>query len=426
MSTSQAEVRVGRVGADGDGVGALADGAAVYLPFTLPGELVRPGALARRGEGWFGSAEVVEASVQRVAPACGHFGVCGGCALQHWAMADYLAWKSGLLGAALRRAGFDDVALAPMVATPVGARRRIELALRRNAAVIAIGLHQGRGAEVVDMRECVVLHPVLFGLIAPLRAVLRGLSALRREGSAVVNLLDSGPDLLLRLDGDLNALDRTRLAAFAAAHGLPRVSWSRRDKPSETACLLRPPVVAFAGTAVTPPPGAFLQASRDGEAAILAAVLAGLPEKLAPRARVAELYAGCGTLSFALAGRARVAAFEGDAAAAAALVAAVNAARLAGRITVQCRDLARQPLSAKEFSTYAAVVLDPPHGGAAAQIGQIAAAKVARVIYVSCNPAALARDAAVLRAAGYRLLSATPVDQFLWSARLESVVVFAL
>ena len=340
-------------------------------------------------------------------------------------MPDYLAWKAGLLAAALRRAGFEGVALAPVAATPAGARRRIELALRRDAATIVIGLHQARGSAVVDMQECVVLHPVLFGLIAPLRGVLRGLSALRREGSAVLNLLDSGPDLLLRLDADLDAGDRTRLAAFAAAHGLPRISWSRRDRPSETACLLRPPVVAFAGTAVTPPPGAFLQASREGEAAIMAAVLAGLPEKLAPRARVAELYAGCGTLSFALAGRARVAAFEGDAAAAAALGAAVNAARLAGRVTVQCRDLARQPLSAKELSAFAAVVLDPPHGGAAAQIGLIAAAKVARVIYVSCNPGTLARDAAVLRGAGYRLLSANPVDQFLWSARLESVAVFA-
>jgi 23S rRNA (uracil1939-C5)-methyltransferase len=386
---------------------------------------VRAEDFAKRGEGWAVTAEILAPSPERVTPPCPHFGQCGGCALQHWAEPGYIAWKAGLLAAALRRGGYNDAELAPVVQTPPAARRRIDLAIRRNAAIITIGLHQARGAGVVDMRECTVLHPTLFALIEPLRQVLRGLSALRREGSAVLNLLESGPDLLLRLDGDLNATDRTRLAAFADAHGLPRISWSRRDNATETACLLRPPVVNFAGVPVTLPPGAFLQASREGEDAIVAAVLAGLPAKLAPRARVAELYAGCGTLSFALAQRARVAAFEGDGAAAAALTSAVNVAKLAGRIEVQRRDLTRQPLSAKELAAFAAVVLDPPHAGAAVQTGLIAASKVARVVYVSCNPTALARDAKMLNQAGYRLISATPVDQFLWSARLESVAVFA-
>ncbi|MBU6499198.1 MAG: RsmD family RNA methyltransferase, partial [Rhodospirillales bacterium] len=142
-------------------------------------------------------------------------------------------------------------------------------------------------------------------------------------------------------------------------------------------------------------------------------------------AAIGELYAGSGTLSFALAAHARVIAYEGDATACAALRAGVNAARLAGRITAHQRDLTRQPLTAKELAPFAAVVLDPPHAGAAAQLPTLAASGVRRIIYVSCNPAALARDGAVLRGAGYRLLAASPIDQFLWSARLESVCVFA-
>ena len=285
-----------------------------------------------------------------------------------------------------------------------------------------LGLHTGRDAAIVDMKTCNVLHPDLFALLAPLRRVLRACTALKRDGSAVLNLLDEGADLLLRLDGAPDAGDRTRLAAFATEHGLPRISWQRGTNATETACLLRPPVVSFAGRAVTPPPGAFLQASRDSEAAIVAAVCNGLGTKLPARARIAELYAGCGTLSFPLAGRARVDAFEGDAAAAASLTAAVNQAQLAGRITVARRDLARQPLSAKDLAPYFAMVLDPPFAGAATPIALIAAARVPRVIYVSCNPVALARDAAMLKQAGYTLLSATPIDQFLWSARLESGV----
>ena len=201
---------------------------------------------------------------------------------------------------------------------------------------------------------------------------------------------------------------------------------ARGDAAPETLCLLRPPVAVLSGVPVRPPPGAFLQASREGEAAIVAAVLAGLPDKLPARARVAELYAGCGTLSFALAARVRVAAYEGDADLVAALRAAVNAQVLAARISVEQRDLTRRPVTATELAGCVAVVLDPPFGGAAVQIAQVAAARPKRVVYVSCNPVALARDAAILRGAGYAVVTATPIDQFLWSARLESVVVFSI
>jgi 23S rRNA (uracil1939-C5)-methyltransferase len=379
----------------------------------------------KRGEGFAAELDgVVDASPQRVDPPCPHAGTCGGCTLQHWRMDAYLAWKAGLLEAALRRAGYTPT-LVPMVATAPRTRRRIDLAARRTGGTLQLGLHAPRSRDIVDVQDCHVLHPTLLALLPALRRTLLSLTAVRREADIVCNLLDSGPDLLLRTDAEPTAPDRVRLADFARAHGIRRIAWARGTGTPETAVLTEAPYVRFAEIAVTPPPGAFLQASADGERAIVAAVLAGLPDKLAARARIADLYAGCGTLSFALAARARVAAYEGDAAALGALRSAVNAAQLAGRIGTQQRDLARQPLTAKELSGFAAVVLDPPHAGAAAQVAQLAASNVPRVIYVSCNPAGLARDAAVLRGAGYALLSARPIDQFLWSARLESVCVFS-
>lgn len=391
----------------------------------LPGERVRAGVTVKRGDGFAGEVDaVLSASPERVAPPCAHAAECGGCALQHWRLDAYLGWKSALLEAALRRAGYT-TQIAPIVATPPRTRRRIDLAARREGSVLRLGLHAPRSRDIVDLHDCHVLHPTLAALLPPLRRTLLTLTALRREADIVCNLLDTGPDLLLRTDAEPTAPDRARLATFAAGHGIRRIMWARGDGPPETAVLTAPPTIRFAGSDVTPPPGAFLQASAEGERAIVAAVLAGLPEKLAPRARIADLYAGCGTLTFALAARARVAAYEGDAAALGALRAAVNAAQLAGRIEPVPRDLVRQPLSAKELAAFAAVVLDPPHAGAAVQIAQIAASNIARVIYVSCNPAALSRDASVLRGAGYALVAATPIDQFLWSARLESVCVFA-
>jgi 23S rRNA (uracil1939-C5)-methyltransferase len=222
----------------------------------------------------------------------------------------------------------------------------------------------------------------------------------------------------------LSVVDRTRLAAFAHEHGMPRVMWAHNTGIPETAALLRPPITDFSGTKVTSPPGGFMQASKPGEAAIIAAVLAGLPAKPTAKSRVLELYAGSGTLTFAILTKMRVHAVEGDAPACAALQAAANASGKTGRLTIEQRDLQRRPLSAKEIDAFQVVVLDPPHGGAETQTAQIAASKIKRVIYVSCNPGALARDALMLKQAGFKLESCVPVDQFLWSARLESVCVF--
>jgi 23S rRNA (uracil1939-C5)-methyltransferase len=418
-----ATIRIDRIGAEGDGIGHLADRDAreVFVPRTLPGELVLARLAGKRGE----AEAITDPSAERVDPPCPHFGACGGCALQHWRRDAYRDWKSAQVAAALRRAGFADVPMRPIHPAEPGQRRRLDLAIRRQGAAVVVGLHQLRSAAIVDLDLCPVAHPALQALIAPLRRLFAHTSMLRREGSAMINLLDSGPDLLMRTDAEPGATDRAALARFAAAHGVPRISWARASGEPEPVCQLRPASTAFGGIPVSPSPGAFLQATAEGEHAIREAVLTGLPDRIAPRATIVELYAGSGTLTFPLAQRARVLAVEGDAAAHDALRDAAARAGLTGRIRALHRDLARQPLSAKEFAGAAAIVLDPPHAGAAAQMPAIAAARAERVIYVSCNPAALARDARVLRDGGYTLVAATPVDQFLWSARIEAVCVFA-
>lgn len=420
-----ARVIIDRVGSEGDGVARLEDGTPLYLPLTLPGETVTARPLQTRGDGWHAVADIIaDPSDARVEPPCRHFGRCGGCVLQHWRDREYRTWKTGMLSYALKQAGFTPPDPLPFIQGLPGERRRIDFAVRRTAGRIILGLHEQRSAEVVDITDCLVLHPGLMALMAPLRVLLQGLRAIQREGSVVVNLLDSGPDMLLRTDAALTLEDRIALTDFASKHGLPRVSQVGVNDTPETIGLLRPPITSMSGVSVRPPPGVFLQATAEGERAIIEAVLAGMPKKITSKTRVAELYAGCGTLTFALAGVVRVAAYEGDTATVTALKQAVNQGGVAGRIETFQRDLARQPLSAKELGAFAAVVLDPPHGGASAQIGQIAAAKVATVVYVSCNPATLSRDARVLAGAGYTLVSVTAIDQFLWTARLESVSVF--
>ncbi len=393
----------------------------MHVARTLPGEIVRVRADAARPAARVALEQVLQPSPDRVSPPCPHFlQLCGGCALQHWRDAAYAEWKRDLVVAALTRAGFASPSVAALVRTPPGCRRRMDFALRRRDRGIDLGLHRAHATEIVGLTSCAVLDPRLVALLAPLKPVLASLSALRRTGSLVANLLASGVDLLIRTDGPLTPADRIKLADFARAAQVARISWAQGEATPEPAVTFGTPHILFGGRRVEPPPGAFLQASPQGEQAILSAMLQGLPAAASGRPLAVELYAGCGTLSFALAERMRVEAYEGDAAAAAC----VRRAQSGTRVTMTHRDLARQPLSAKEMAGAAVVVLDPPHAGAVAQMGAIAASGVKRVIYISCNPAALSRDAAMLAHSGYRLIGATPIDQFLWSAQVESVAVF--
>lgn len=422
--TELPDLTIEALGAAGDGI-ARREGKTIFIPGTLPGERVRARPLGKRGDALLAEAEaVLTPSPDRIVPPCPHFATCGGCVIQHWADAPYADWKRAKLVDALARAGFPEAPVAALERTPPMTRRRADLALRRGPGGVALVGFHGRGSDTVtDLGTCLVLDPRIVALFAPLRALLKRMAALKREGSAVVNLLETGPDLLLRTDGVLDAPARSLLAAFAAEHGIPRIAWALGNAPPETAAQLGPVSIPLGGVPVAPPTGAFLQASPAGEAAIVAAVLAGLPTKLPPRAAIADLFAGLGTLSFPLASRARVTAFEGVAESVAAL--ATAAGKAGARVQAVRRDLDRQPLVAKELQAFAAVVLDPPFNGAAAQMPLLARSGVPRIVYVSCNPAALARDAQVLAQGGYKLLAARPVDQFLWSPHLESVVVFA-
>jgi 23S rRNA (uracil1939-C5)-methyltransferase len=410
------DLLIDRIGTAGDGTAIGPAGQAIHIPFTLPGEHITAE--------WQGGPRAVYdtialASPDRVAPPCPHFGVCGGCALQHWADAPYAAWKAGLLRQALTRAGFAEPAVGALIRTPPGERRRMDFAVRRSADGVRLGLHEAGSAMIADLEVCSVLHPALAALIGPLRQLMPTLAGLRKTADIAANLLANGVDLLIRADGPATAPDRMKLAAFAAAQGVARIAWAVGTGTPETAAQLRVPVVTFGGVTVSPPPGAFLQASEAGEHAIQNGVAAGLPGGMGARGLIVELYAGVGTLSFPLAARGRVRAFEGNAAALAALRQAAGGTRVEA---IQ-RDLTRQPLQPAELKGAACVVLDPPFGGAAAQMPALAASGLP-IIYVSCSPAALARDAATLARAGYRLAGATPIDQFLWSAQVEAVCVF--
>lgn len=404
MST---EYRIEKLGTAGDGIAP----GPVFIAGALVGEAVRATPIAPDRAAL---DAVLAASPERVTPPCAHAAICGACALQHWALPAQAEWKRSRVEAALRRAG-QDVPVTLAHQSRPGTRRRADLSvLRRADGAVTIGFHGPGG--VLDIPDCRLLHPDLLALLPRLADAMRSLSGFNARADAAINMLDSGPDILLRLDATLTAHDTQRLAWFAEDAGIPRIA------TRAGIAVQRAPVRhGFTGKNVSPPPGAFLQATVDGEAAIIAAVLAALPAKR-KRGPIIDLFAGVGTLSFPLAELAPVQAFEGAADTNAALDAAARAA--GGRVTAARRDLFRQPLLPAEMKAASAIVLDPPYAGATDQIAQIIRAPGPPLVYVSCNAVALERDARTLHAAGYRASSAVVIDQFLWSPHVEAVIGF--
>lgn len=421
----QLELIVEALGAQGDAQVRLPEGT-LFLPQVLPGERVVARVGGGNAEGLRGEViELLQSSAERVESPCPHFGPCGGCTLQHFAPEAYRSWKRGLLVEALHRRGFRDAEdlVAPLVALPAGTRRRATLAALRVGRRVLLGFH-GRGSHrIEDIQSCLVLHATLFSCLPALREGLVPLLSEGKEQSLSLTLTAVGVDLLLSWPAEPDLKAREALAALAESAKLARLSIAVAGEAPQPLFERRPPTITLGGVRVALPPGAFLQATPEGEAALVQAVLAAIP---AERETVADLYCGVGTFTFPLAQRGhRVHAVEGDAAAIAALEAAARASGLFGRLTTERRDLERRPVLAEELEGGDVALFDPPRAGAKAQSAELAGSDLPLVVAVSCNPATFARDARTLADGGYRLEGATPIDQFPWTGHLELVARFS-
>jgi 23S rRNA (uracil1939-C5)-methyltransferase len=383
-----------RVAARGDGV--TADGR--FVPFAAPGDRLREDAS-------------VEPGPHHQTPPCRHFPQCGGCQLQHLGDAAYAGFVRDRITSALEAQGVPLPEFAPVHLSPPRTRQRASLGAQRIGKRVLLGFRQERSHRIEDMRECHVLRPELFALVEPLRGLLGVLLPERRSATVKLTLADQGPDVLLEgVSADTLAAAEA-LTDFAGRHGLARLSLDEGLGP-QTRWEPQPVTVTLGGASVPLPHDAFLQATADGEAALVCAVQAAVGEARI----VADLFAGIGTFTLNLSGKVYAAEASRDA------VLALKAARPA--VFAEHRDLYRRPLTAAELDRFEAVVLDPPRAGAEAQASQLAASRVPRIAYVSCNPASFARDAKLLVAGGYRLERVTPVGQFRWSTHVELAASF--
>ncbi|HQT54711.1 MAG TPA: class I SAM-dependent RNA methyltransferase [Phenylobacterium sp.] len=406
------EVVIETIGGEGDGVAP----GPIYVPFTLPGETVRATGAGERRD----LDAVLVASPERVTPPCPHFGVCGGCALQHWEHAAYLAWKVERLRKTLGLQHIETEILAPF-ASPPASRRRLALHARPGKRGEArLGYKTRKSWDVIDIAVCPIADPRLEAALPALRRLAAPLLQHPKSAPTLhVTLTTEGLDVEItgveRKSGGLSADARMHLGQTAAEAGFARVTMD-----GEVQYGARQPLIRVGPAVVALPAGAFLQAVPAAEAMMAAFAV----EQVAGAERIADLYCGVGTFTFRLAQVAPVYAADGHAPAIRALTQAIATAPGLKGVTAETRDLARRPVLAVEFKKIDTVLFDPPRAGALEQTAEIAASKVAKVIGVSCNPATFARDARVLIDAGFSLDRVLPVDQFLWSPHVELVGVF--
>lgn len=406
---AELDLVVGEIGARGDALAAGPDGP-IYLAYALPGETVRARVAGDRGD----VLAVLTPSGERVAPRCEHFGRCGGCQLQHWDEAPYLAWKHEQVVCALSRRGIGGP-VEPIVKAWGAGRRRATLHAARGGR---FGFIARGGAQIVAVKDCPVLSPPLMAALPGLKRLAAAFAPARGEINIQVLATEAGVDVNIKGAGKAASFDAARFAETAAlieAEGFARLSFD-----GEAFITRRAPELTMGRARVAPPPGAFLQPTAEGEEALARLTL----EALAGCERVADLFSGIGTFALRLAEQAETFAVEGDEAMLVALKQAADRAGVLKGVSVLRRDLLRNPLSALEMKRFDGVAFDPPRSGARLQAEQIAKSKARKVAAISCDPATFARDAKVLLDAGFELSRITPVDQFRWSPHVEIVGAF--
>lgn len=400
------EYRITRLGHQGDGIAA----GPVFAPMTLPGEVVTGTLTGDR----LTDLRIVKPSVERVAAPCRHYKACGGCQVMHASDAFVAAWKTDIVRTALTAQGID-AEFRPILTSPPASRRRAAFSVKRTKNGATAGFHARASDTVIDIPACQLVLPELRDALPMAQAM--GVIGSSRKSELTVHVTHStgGLDVLVTGGKPLDGPLRIALAAEVERFKLARLVWE-----DEQIGLRQQPAQIFGQSRVTPPPGAFLQATAQGEAALLAAVT----EAVGQPARILDLFAGCGTFALPLAQNSEVHAVESEAEMLKALDQGWRQSEGLKPVTTEARDLFRRPLLADELKRYDAVVIDPPRAGAEAQTIELAGSGIGRIAFVSCNPVTFARDAKILLQAGYRLDWVQVVDQFRWSTHVELAAAF--
>ena len=409
VEREMSEVKIRALGALGDGVASHTSGS-VFVPFTLAGETVAISGTPPH----MNLDKVKNASQDRIEAPCPYYGTCGGCNVQHLANAPYLEWKRSIVGDAFSQVGIN-TDIEPVISTEGASRRRVTFSAQNLDGQLVLGFNKAKSHDLVDVEVCKIALPAIEKSLPELRTVLPSL--LRGAGvlSAMVSACDNGLDLAITVE---EAPNETMMASFVRAFA--RSSFLRASINGDVVVEKEKPLISFDEAVVEVPAGGFLQAVASAENEIAAIVTTHLNKSK----RIVDLFCGSGTFTLRLAKRSRVHGVEMEQNALDALASA-NVPAGTKSVTTERRDLHQLPLMNSELKAFDGICLDPPRAGAEDQIKEIAKTDIRRIAYVSCNPTTLARDAAMLMKAGFKVDKVVPVDQFIYSHHVEVVALFS-
>ena len=410
------------------------DGKAVFVEGALPGERVEFASFRKKPT--FEIAQLVRVlspSPARVLPKCSHFGICGGCALQHMDPVAQVAAKQRILEDSLWHIGRvrPEYIESPVQGEPWGYRHRARLGVRcvKKPGGILIGFHERKSNFVADIHHCAVLPAHVSELLLPLRKLIATLSNPESVPQLDIAVGEHCTAILLRILHGLKTSDESALRGFADRH---QVSFFLQPKGPDSAYLFYPKdgrslsyVLPEFGLELDFLPTDFTQVNHAVNRVMLHLAM----NLLAPRAgeRIADMFCGLGnfTLPIARAG-ANVVGVEGSAALVKRAHANAKANGLSERTGYQVANLFEcTEKTLAKFGQFDKMLIDPPRDGALALVRSIGARGPRRIVYVSCNPATLARDAGVLvKEHGYRFVSARAINMFPHTSHVESITLF--
>ncbi len=403
------KIEITDIGVNGDGVGRLPDGRAVFVPFTAAGDVVHAHIDEDRGQ----VISFEEKSALRVEPSCRHFTICGGCALQHVHEAAYRAFKKRQVSEALGKSGVDVPETFEAVFIPEGTRRRANFAAVVTKGKTIIGFHERKSANIRDVPDCLLITDEVREVVEGFRPFLAAIAGEGKKMDVLIQCIDGAREIALTGKIAPGWEAQQALSDALCALGLARISLRARDYESYEILLdAKGFYKRFDSLMVNLAPGAFLQPSAEGERVLADLVLEGVGDASC----IADLFCGNGTFTGPLMGR--------DIIAADLAADAIASLKKTG-VRAQMRNLFKDPMRAEELEDRDCVILDPPRAGAMAQIKVLADTRIPKIVYVSCSPQSFAKDAALLIHGGYRFDMLTLVDQFIWSPHTEVVGVFS-
>ncbi len=417
-------ITIDHIGAGGDGVAFTGEQEKIFVPFGAVGDVLDVTVTDEKAK--YKSAvinEIIEPSEHRAKPICQHYGTCGGCRLQHITQEYYKDFQEQHVRKTLQQRGFEDIEVAAVSLSPLKSRRRARFNAVKNSKKLTLGFSERAKNKLFDLKECPVMKEDIISLLPSLRRFLEKILAQDQKMAVQVTLCENGFDIVLESKGEPDLSLRMEIAGFADENDIARISWfdtSLKKPQYERLCERRMPFVYFGSRKIMIPPGSFLQATKEGEAALSRAALSFLKDCV----NIVDIFAGCGTFGVAALSRLNVHAVEYSKEMSNALLSSTNLLKNAKELTTEIRDLYVRPLNEFELSKFDGAIIDPPRAGAKAQIEEVVRSSLKKLVMISCNPATFARDARLLVDAGFTMEKIKPIDQFLFSPHLEIAACF--